>query len=275
VELARLRSDIVEMRERKEEPEGTPMVATFTDDDLAAWQASAAFGRDREALHAIGRHGFCLRADVAGALGIADATSGTARQVFHALKSLGLLEEQRPRMESVGQTPYLLRLTPRGQEVYRALFDEEATESEYDRLLSRHKSAEHVLLNLQARDVLLQAGAESVDLYPRPVRLAGGGTFDVDLVAVLDGKPLYVEAERGGSKKVRTQKWANYAGVTKDFYVVVPNTKAKSTLFSEVSLWAYGDGAQAQGVTLHLCQLSAFDGRTLWQTVRPLGGRQR
>jgi hypothetical protein len=197
------------------------------------------------------------------------------RQTFDSLKGLGLLEEERPRVESVGQTPYLLRLTARGREVYRALFGEEPAESEYDRLLARHKSAEHVLLNLRARDVLLAAGAESVDLYPRPVGLPNGGTFDVDLVAVLDGKPLYVEAERGGGKKVRTQKWANYAAVTKDFYVVVPNAKAKSAVLSEVSLWAYrGDGAAA-GVTLHLCQLSAFDGRTLWQMVTPLGGPRR
>jgi hypothetical protein len=248
------------------------MRATFAEADLAAWQAAAAFERDREALRAIGRHGFCLRADVAGALGIADATSGTARQVFDGLKGLGLMEEERPRVESVGQTPYLLRLTERGREVYAALFDEEAAPSEYDRLLARHKTAEHVLLNLQARDVLLAAGAESVDLYPRSVGLPGGGTFDVDLVAVFDGKPLYVEAERGGGKQVRTQKWANYAAVTKAFYVVVPNVKAKSAVLSEVSLWAYRHTEAAKGVTLHVCQLSAFDGQTLWHAVIPLVG---
>jgi hypothetical protein len=110
-----------------------------------------------------------------------------------------------------------------------------------------------------------------VDLYPHPVNLPNGGTFDVDLVAVFDGRPLYVEAERGAGKKVRTQKWANYAAATEDFYVVVPNTKAKSAVLSEVSLWAYRGNGAAGGVTLHLCQLSAFDGQRLWQTVRPLG----
>jgi hypothetical protein len=279
VELAHLRSEVVAHREREkpslETPAAAAMVTTFTDADLATWQASAAFARDREALHAVGRHGFCLRADVAAALGIADATSGTARQVFENLNALDLLEQERPRSESVGQAPYFLRLTARGREVYRALFGEEAVASEYDRLLARHKSPEHVLLNLQARDALQAAGAESIDLYPHPVSLPTGGTFDVDLVAVFDGKPLYVEAERGGGKKVRAQKWANYAAVTKDFYVVVPNTKAKSAVLSEVSLWAYrGDGA-AEGVTLHVCQLSAFDGRTLWQMVTPLGGPRR
>jgi hypothetical protein len=275
VELARLRSDIVEMRERKAEPEERLMVTTFTDDDLAAWQTSAAFDRDREALRAIGLHGFCLRADVAKAIGIADATSGTARQIFDSLVALDLLEQERPRSESIGRTPYFLRLAARGREVYQALFGEEAVESEYDRLLARHKSAEHVLLNLQARDVLQGAGAESVDLYPRTVGLPTGGTFDVDLVAVVDGKPLYVEAERSGRKPPRVRKWTNYASVTKDFYVVVPNTDAKTGIISELSSWAYHNAGAAKDVTLHLCQLSAFDGQKLWQTVRSLGGPSR
>ena len=278
VELAHLRNEVVAHREREQASSETPaaaMVTTFTDDDLAAWQSSVVFERDRQALHAIGRHGFCLRAGVAKAIGIADATSGTARQIFESLVTLDLLEQERPRSESVGQTPYFLRLTARGQEVYRALFGEEPVASEYDRLLARHKSPEHVLLNLRARDALQAAGAESVDLYPHPVGLPTGGTFDVDMVAVFDGKPLYVEAERSGKKETRVRKWTNYASVTEDFYVFVPNTDAKSGIISELSKWSYHNAKAARGVTLNVCQLSAFDGRRLWQTVRPLGGASR
>jgi hypothetical protein len=279
VELAHLRSEVVAHREREktapETPPAAAMVTAFADADLAAWQASAAFKRDRDALHAIGRYGFCLRAEVAKAIGIADATSGTARQIFENLNELNLLEQKRPKSERAGQTPYFLRLTARGQEVYRALFGEEPVESEYDRLLARHKSAEHVLLNLQARDALQAAGAESVDLYPHPVSLPNGGTFDVDMVAVFDGKPLYVEAERGSAQKKRPQKWTNYAAVTKDFYIVVPNTKAKSRLISETDRWACENPGAAQGVTRHVCLLPAFDGQTLWQMVTPLSGRGR
>ena len=274
VELARLRGEVVDLREK----ETTPMPATpkapttFADADLANWQASTAFDRDGRALHAIGSRGLCLRADVARAVGIADATSGTARQVFENLVALDLLEQERPRPERAGQTPYFLRLTGRGRQVYRALYGEEPVESKYDRLLARHKSAEHVLLNLQARDVLKAAGAESVDLYPLPVNLENGGTFDVDLVAVFDGKPLYVEAERGHVSKKRYRKWSNYAGVTGDFYIVVPNTKAKSRLISEIHEWTYRHPGRASGVTLHVCVPADFDGRTLWQMVTPLRG---
>jgi len=171
----------------------------------------------------------------------------------------------------------LLRLTERGREAFRTLFGEEPVKSEYDLLLARHKSPEHVLLNLHARSVLLSAGAESVDLYPRPVPLSNGGTFDVDIVAVFGGKPLYVEAERAvsGSKGDRTHKWTNYATVTRNFYVVVPNKRSKTVIISEVSRWAYDNPDYAAGVTLHLCQLSEFDGKTLWQVKRRLGRRGR
>jgi hypothetical protein len=278
VELAYLRSEVVAHREREKASSEAPaaaMITAFAEADLAAWQASAAFERDRDALHAIGRHGFCLRAEVAKAIGIADATSGTARQVFESLSALDLLEQERPRPERAGQTPYFLRLTARGQDVYQALLGEEPVESAYDRLLARHKSAEHVLLNLQARDVLLAAGAASVDLYPHPVSLPNGGTFDVDLVAVFGDKPLYVEAERGSAPKKRPQKWTNYATVTKDFYIVVPNTKAKSRLISETDRWASEHPGAAKGVTRYVCLLPDFDGQTLWQMVTPLSGRGR
>jgi hypothetical protein len=277
VELAHLRSEVVAYREREkaspEAPAAAAMVTTFADADLAAWQTSGAFDRDRRALQAIGLRGLCLRADVAAAMEIADATSGTARQIFENLNALDLLEQERPRSESVGQTPYFLRLTERGREVYQALFGKEPVESEYDRLLARHKSAEHVLLNLQARGALLAAGAESVDLYPHPVGLPSGGTFDVDMVAVFDDRPLYVEAERGSAQKKRPQKWTNYAAVTKDFYIVVPNAKAKSRLISETDRWASENPEAARGVVRHVCLLSAFDGQTLWQMITPLSGR--
>ena len=266
-ELARLREEVVALREtRAPSPSVSAGIAVVAD-----WLA--ADEQSQDALRVLGMRGFCLRAGVANAIGFKDATSGAARRVFNDLRERGLLEEERPQAETVGRTPYLLRLTERGRETFRALFGQEPVEPEYDRLLARHKSPEHVLLNLQARDALLAGGAESVDLYPRPVPLPNGGTFDVDLVAVFEGRPLYVEAERGVGKK-RTRKWDNYATVTKDFYVVVPNKKAKSAIISELDGWAYHNLDQATGVTLRVCQLSGFDGETLWQTVKVLGRRR-
>jgi hypothetical protein len=156
--------------------------------------------------------------------------------------------------------------------VFRLLFGREAVESEYDCLLARHKSDEHVLLNLWARDVLLQYGAEAVDLYPQPIPLPSGGTFDVDLVAVFPGQgPLYIEAERGGKKKKekRDRKWANYRLVTDHFYIVVPNKKVQAQIITEITTWAYPNQTR---FTLHVCNLSSLkEGGPLWQFERAIG----
>ena len=53
--------------------------------------------------------------------------------------------------------------------------------NEYDLLLERHVSPEHTLLNLQAADVLREAGYQ-VNLTPPDVNLPDGGLFKPDLV---------------------------------------------------------------------------------------------
>ena len=278
-ELAQLRHDVVALRDREAVTVGGHTVETATGEVLDDTPAAPADGprtvtvdldRDTRALQAIGAQGLCLRTDVATAVGIGDASSGSARRMFDRLREAGLIEETRPKVEAKGRTPYLIRLTEKGQQEYHRLFSQAPVESIYDRLLARPKSAEHVMLNFQARDALLAAGADTVDLYPRPVGLSGGGTFDVDIVAVFDGKPIYVEAERG-AKNRREFKWDNYARVTKDFYVIVPNKKVRRKVISELDLWAYRNDEKAHGVTLRVCQLSEWSGGDLWTFNRKYG----
>lgn len=277
-ELARLREDLTALRERaailrekKQRGSASPSIDGEIPPWLDEWQESDHFLTDREALRAMGIRGLSLRTDVAQAVGFKDSASGAARRLFERLDDHGIIEQERPKAEMWGRPPYLLRLTERGREAFRLLFEDEPVESEYDRLIARHKSPEHVLLNMAARDALLEAGADAVDMYPRPVTLPSGGRMDVDLVAVFDDEPLYIEAERARSKKARKAKWSNLASVTRDFYVVVPNKKVKSAVISEVTGWTYDcpDDA-AGGVVLHVCCLSTFDGEELWEYKRAL-----
>jgi hypothetical protein len=107
-----------------------------------------------------------------------------------------------------GRTSHFYWLTDKGREAFQLLFGEEAVESEYHRLKACHKSPEHIALNLQARDVFVARGA-IVDLYPRPVQTAPGigGEEEIyhapGLIVVFpaEGRPLYVECERGTSRK--------------------------------------------------------------------------
>lgn len=246
---------------------------------FAQWQASEEFERDSALIRVMGYQGFCLRKSVETALvkaGVITLGSGAVQRLFTRVKERGLVEESEPQTETgMGRSPFLLRLTERGREAFRLLFGQEAVESEYDRLLARHKSDEHVLLNIQTRDALLEYGAEVVDLYPQPVSPPTGGLFDVDLVAVFpDQPPLYVEAERGGAKNrsQRDQKWANYRLVTGDFYIVVPNKKVQAQIITEITTWAY---QTRNRLTLHVCNLSLLgkEGVPLWQFEREMGSQ--
>lgn len=258
VELARLRADVVALRDKASSP-GESVQTTDLD-------------RDTAALQALGSHGHCLRAYVAKAIGLEDATTGAARRIFDQMKDRGLIVEDKVTGETLGKSPLVMRLTDLGRSEYKTLFGQDAVESEFDRLLARHKSPEHVLLNLQVRDVLLEAGAQSVDLYPRPITVPGGGTFDVDIVAIVNGKPIYVEAERGHVKHLRPAKWGNYAKVTRDFYVAIPNQGAKSSLLSEIETWAYkASDEECRGIRLFMCQLSDYDPANPWALVKQWG----
>jgi hypothetical protein len=275
-EVTRLQTELVKAREST--IDRLPLPDSPAPDWFVQWQASREFEQDAALVRVVGYQGFCLRKSAETALveaGVipADNRAGIQR-LFTRVKEQGLVEESVPQTETgIGRAPFLLRLTERGREAFRLLFGREAVESEYDRLLVRHKSDEHVLLNIQARDVLLEYGAEAVDLYPQPVRLPSGGTFDVDLVAIFpDQPPLYVEAERGGKKKSeeRDRKWANYRLVTGDFYIVVPNKKAQAQIVTEITTWAYQARTR---LTLHVCNLSLLgkEGGPLWQFEREIG----
>lgn len=241
---------------------------------LVRWRASPDYPRDAEALRVIGARGYVLRESIARAVG-ANPRSGTTAAAFQRLRQWGLIEERAAKAEVAGRPPNLLRLTERGQFAYRALFGQEPVEPEHDRLLRQHKSEEQVVLALQARAVLEDAGAELVDLFPGPQPLPGGGKFQVDLVAVLGGQRLYVELERAaGRGQRRLNKWSQYALLTRAFYFFVPNREALNRLMTELNYWAYQRPQDAAGVVVHVCQLSEGKEAELWRLVRPLAGRE-
>jgi len=240
---------------------------------LQEWRGSPDYARDVEALRVIGAQGFVLRESVARVLGM-NPRSGTTSMFFRRLRDQRLIEEKPAKAEVAGRPPNLLRLTDRGRLAYHALFGQEPVEPEDDRLLRRHKSEEQVVLALQARAMLEGAGAEMVDLFPAPAPLPGGGKFEADLVAVVEGKKVYVECERAASRKKRLNKWSQYARLTGDFYFFVPNKDALNRLMTELNYWAYRRVQDAAGVTVHICQLTESQEGELWHLVRPLGGRR-
>ena len=222
------------------------------------------------ALRVLGETGACLRKPVTERLLAEGVLAQESVKPFRELEAAGLLEQHKPKVESVGNTPYLLRLTERGMEVYRERFGAEPVEPCLDVLLRRHKSIEHVWLNLKAARVLEDFGY-AVDVAPSAVRTEDGRQIAPDLAATKEGKTIYVECERTAKRgEAFARKIGNMLRLNGDaLYFVVPDTAMQSTVVSLVGEWAY---REQRKVTLHVCNLAKLKGGDEpWTVVRRIG----
>ena len=223
------------------------------------------------AVRLLGFTGKALLSDVMNALdeeGLVTAGSGASYRLFKELEQLGVIERIAPATESLGRAPHLVRLTEKGREIFQKAFGQAPAPSEYDELKKRHVSDEHTLLNLQAKEVLERAGYV-VDLFPDPIR-TDEGDFYPDLVAVKDGKVIYVECERGGPKD-RRQRRAKWRAVHRHngghFYVVVPNVKTRNQIATELDKFALAERVEG---FMHICVLSKLESGSPWSYERRL-----
>ena len=138
-----------------------------------AWQRSRGFDSEQAVVRVMGFQGFCLYQSIEHTL-VREGTVkvGTLYRVFDRLQERELVEHKAPGTEARGKAAFFYWLTDKGREAFRLLFGEAAVESEYHRLKARHKGDEHIVLNLQARDVFQARGA-TVDLYPQRVVIPG------------------------------------------------------------------------------------------------------
>jgi len=228
--------------------------------------------RDQALLHLLATTGLSRRKEIERLLqerhGVPEG--GSMQRLFERAVRAGRLVTARPKPDVRGRSTELVRLSEAGVEEARQRWSLEPLPSEWQRLAARHGSDAHVLLTLEARDHLLRFGATVVDLDPDPVPTPDGGTFAPDLVAVLEGRPLYVECERDTRKDpaARARKWTNYYQVTQDFCLICPDAAAQKAIVSEITAWAL----EAQhAVRLHVtCLVRAADRLwTLEREIRP------
>jgi hypothetical protein len=212
---------------------------------MAAWRVTETFERDAGILAMLGETGLARRplieARAAELLGIKKA-GGSIQALLARLAELGLVESNRPweaeGAGSGGRLPDLLRLTERGELAYWLLSNRRAAANEFDRLLPLHVSPEHTLLNLQAADMLREAGYQ-VDVSPPEITLPDGGLFRPDLVIrASDGVTHFVEVERETHKNLeaRQAKWRNfYQASGGRLYVVCDNRSCMRAVRSEIN----------------------------------------
>ncbi len=183
--------------------------AVVTDDWIRAWQSSPTFERQWVIVRILGETGECRRTKVAEAVAQpfqVEPDSGSVRRCIQSLQEAGLIFLEEVKTIARGRSPLLLGLTPKGCQAYRALSGLEPRPL-FEQLRDRHKSLEHLYLNLEVADILRDAGYD-VDLTPPTMTLADGSKFAPDLSATRGGQTVYVECERDTRKDDAWQrKW--------------------------------------------------------------------
>ena len=185
------------------------------------WRAAPGnFERDCDVILVAGGTGLAWRMDIAEQLGQWwDVTpkSGGVRRAFGRLKEHTLIDLIRPQRDISSWRPgYLVGLTDRGAEAYRFLRGEDPATSKLAELMRRHKTPEHVALNLKIAEILWQAGYD-VEIFPDVVPVGDGKVYYPDLKAELAGETIYVECERaieGKNIQAMTKKLALYQAAT-------------------------------------------------------------
>jgi hypothetical protein len=211
---------------------------------MKEWRVERVFERTSALVTVIGETGECRRYLLAQMMGERlglDAKHGGIKRTFGYTVKRGLTEQVQFQQVISGGSTHLLRLTPKGQQAYLFLAGAEAAPSLLDDMLRRHRSAEHAFLNLEAADLLEQAGY-AVDRFPVEMELSGKRKFLPDLGAISpDGEVLWVEVERdtGKSARDRDKKWSNYYEASGGHLVIVTaDRQAMHKIRSEIMFWA-------------------------------------
>ena len=212
---------------------------------MAEWRQTETFERDSGILKMIAETGLARRplieAQAAELLGIM-RPGGSIQALISRLVDLNLIEIFRPWSSdgagTGGRYPDLVRLTDQGRLAYWLLTSQQPQTNEYDLLLERHVSPEHTLLNLQAADMLKEAGYQ-VNLTPPEITLQDGGLFRPDLVIIDEqGTTHFVEVERDANKnrEQRQAKWRNfYQASGGRMFVVCDNRSCMRNIRSEIN----------------------------------------
>jgi hypothetical protein len=112
-----------------------------------------------------------------------------------------LIELVRPKQETEWRPGYLVGLTSQGKEVFRFLRGEDSTPPQLDELMRRHKTWEHIALNLKIAEALWQVGYNGVEIFPDTIPVGDGRVYYPDLKAERGGQIIYIECERRMERK--------------------------------------------------------------------------
>jgi hypothetical protein len=224
---------------------------TSEPDWMLDWRSGRTFSKESTAIILMGETGKCLRPSLIELLAKKlnlTLPNGSLPETFNRLINFdsngGLVEVlevfQQTGASTGGNHPDLLRLTERGRVAYQYLAGYQALENEYDRLIRKHKSPEHTVLNIQAAEALIEFGDYEVIEQAPDIQLPDGSVFIPDLVARhrRTGETIFVEVERdtGKNRGTRVVKWKNVLNATNgNIFVICDNISCERAIQTEIN----------------------------------------
>jgi len=220
---------------------------------IKPWQESKGFEKSSMAILIMGDTGKALRPSITKVMAKRLSLSTDNNSLDEAVSRLLTQEENLhpiliERVEGIpeqgsssgGNYPDVLRLTEDGNVVYQSLTGKPPKENEYEWLIRRHSSPEHTILNIQAAEILADAGY-LIKGQAQEIRLSNGGTFIPDITAIdqSTGELVFVEVERDVHKDqmARKQKWMNlYEASNGNLYIFCDNLTGQRAIQGEINL---------------------------------------
>jgi DNA-binding PadR family transcriptional regulator len=183
---------------------------------MTEWRDSPGFDKQAVIVKIIGETGLgrvpVIRERAAALFGYKKPSAGGISKALAALEKRGLISIRQANGGMQGRPPKLTWLTDLGQAAYVMLTNHPPLRSELTTQAS-HVSDAHMLLNLEAADLLTQAGYEILAHGHRHF-LGGVRQAVPDITARKDDTIIYIEVERSGKKSSRPEKWINLQELT-------------------------------------------------------------
>ncbi len=219
---------------------------------LKAWQESKVFEKTSTAILIMGETGMALRPSITERMAKCLSLNKDNISLDEAIVRLLTQEDFHPIFIEVikgaskqgsssgGNRPDVLRLTEEGKLAYQLLTGKVPRENEYERLLRHHSTPEHTILNIQAAEMLDEAGLQ-IKGQAQEVRLLNGETLIPDITALdkKTGDIIFVEVERDVHKdpRARKQKWINlFEASNGNIYVFCDNLTCQRAIQGEINL---------------------------------------
>ena len=220
---------------------------------IKPWQESKGFEKSSMAILIMGDTGKALRPSIIKEMAKRLSLSTDNNSLDEAVSRLLTQEENlHPSLiekiegipeqgsSSGGNNPDVLSLTEDGKVVYQVLTGKPPKENEFELLIRCHSTPEHTILNIQATEILADAGY-LIKGQAQEIQLSNGGTFIPDIITVdqSSGELIFVEVERDVHKDqiARKQKWMNlYEASNGNLYVFCDNLTGQRAIQGEINL---------------------------------------